>query len=259
MAWRLPAGHGGRLAEEGRNRYRRMAARAYGRLAEEVEISGDLVAATDFARRQRDLLPNELDAWKRLIRLLNATGDLLAAETERNALLARYASRGHPVPPPVLDMLVRTTSPPTTPHPPPHERAREAQPGDDPVYDTDARRPPAEAEGARGLDDLRVYGSRRWVASPPLGDTSLTQADRGTVQVAQIRTPSPLRRSRPPTSHQTSAAGIAPPIQSRRRAPKARLSAGCDTAAHWVGSDKGSSGDSHPWVARTRSATDTRV
>jgi DNA-binding SARP family transcriptional activator len=101
---------GGEWTDERRDRYRRMAASSFERLAEQAESSGDLAAAARFARSQRDILPNELSGWKRLIRLLNEMGEPLAAEAERNAIVNRYVSRGHIVPPEVIG-LIGTISP----------------------------------------------------------------------------------------------------------------------------------------------------
>ncbi len=104
----------GEWADGRRSHYRRMAARAHERIADEAEVSGDLATAADFARSQRDMLPNEVSGWKRLIRLLTETGDLLTAEAELEKLAARYTSRGHPPPAAVLELFQPTVSPPPT-------------------------------------------------------------------------------------------------------------------------------------------------
>jgi DNA-binding SARP family transcriptional activator len=162
---------GGGWADERRNHYRRMAARAYERLAAEAELSGDLAGAADFARSQRDMLPDELNARKRLIRLLHEMGDLLAAETERNAIVERYASRGHSVPAEVIDLLGTTAAaPPPTSQPP--LRVRNANPASsvtrkrdlDGSLDPDAHPPSHDPRDAHGLGDL--MNSMQQPASP---------------------------------------------------------------------------------------------
>ena len=139
---------GGDWADDGRLRYRRMAARAFGHLADEAERAGDLIAATDFARRQRDLLPGETEAWTRLIRLLGTSGDLLAADTEREALAARYTSRGLVVPAAVLDLVEPTHSPPTAPQPQPHKRATDVGTHSDPASDLSTNAAPQPQQHA---------------------------------------------------------------------------------------------------------------
>lgn len=104
---------GGAWADAERIGYRRKAARALAALAEARESAGDLGDATDLARRQQELLPDDLDPSRRLLRLLDAAGDVLQAEAERRALLIRY-SRDGGVPPAILELL-RVETPRTTP------------------------------------------------------------------------------------------------------------------------------------------------
>jgi DNA-binding SARP family transcriptional activator len=94
----------GPWADAERILYRRKAARALAALADARESAGDLLGAADLARQQRDLTPDELDPWKRLLRILDAAGDALQAETERRALFTRYSKDGG-IPPRVLELL----------------------------------------------------------------------------------------------------------------------------------------------------------
>lgn len=143
--------------ERGRH-YRRMAARAFGKLADETEIAGDLVAATDFARSQRDLLPDATETWTRLIRLLSTSGDPLAADTERKALTAHYTRRGLVVPAAILDVVEPTTLPPKAPRTTPRGRTTEDGTDNDPSSDgsasADSQPPHHEVEDIQGLESL---------------------------------------------------------------------------------------------------------
>ena len=71
---------GGAHAETKRGRYRRKAAHAVAALADARERAGDLLGAADLARRQQELLPDDLDPVKRLLRVLDAAGEALQAE-----------------------------------------------------------------------------------------------------------------------------------------------------------------------------------
>lgn len=107
-------------AEAERIRYRRKAARALAALADMRESAGDLLGAADLARRQREMVPDELDGWTRLLRILDAAGDALQAEAERQALFIRYSKDGG-VAPAVLKLLTdapRATPPREWPHSP---------------------------------------------------------------------------------------------------------------------------------------------
>lgn len=111
----------GSWADAERIPYRRKAAKALAALADAREGAGDLLGAADLARQQRDLTPDELDPWKRLLRILDAAGDALQAETERRALFTRYSKDGG-VPPRVLELFdvetPRAIPPRVLPEPP---------------------------------------------------------------------------------------------------------------------------------------------
>lgn len=94
----------GAWAEAERIRYRRKAARALAVMADAQESAGNLLGAADLARRRRELVPDELDAWARLLQILDAAGEALQAEAERQALFIRYSKDGG-VPPAVLKLL----------------------------------------------------------------------------------------------------------------------------------------------------------
>jgi DNA-binding SARP family transcriptional activator len=108
----------GAWADAERISYRRKAARALAALADAQESAGDLLGAADLARQQRELIPDELDPWKRLLRILDAAGDVLQAEAERRALFIRYSKDGG-VPPTVLELLRVETPRATLPREPP--------------------------------------------------------------------------------------------------------------------------------------------
>lgn len=119
----------GAWADAERISYRRKAARALAALADARESAGDLLGAADLARQQRALIPDELDPWKRLLRILDAAGDVLQAETERRALFTRY-SKDSGVPPAVLELL-RAETPPAIPprvHPEPPVEIPQSEP-----------------------------------------------------------------------------------------------------------------------------------
>jgi DnaB-like helicase C terminal domain/Bacterial transcriptional activator domain len=109
---------GGAHAEVKRGRYRRKAAHAVAALADARERAGDLLGAADLARRQQELLPDDLDPVKRLLRVLDAAGEALQAEAERSALLNRYGKRGG-VPPAILEIVRPDASQPAPPRPRP--------------------------------------------------------------------------------------------------------------------------------------------
>jgi DNA-binding SARP family transcriptional activator len=94
----------GAWADAERVSHRRKAARALAALADQRESTGDLLGAADLARRQRELIPDELDSWKRLLRILDAADEVLQAEAERRALFAHF-SNDDGVTPAVLELL----------------------------------------------------------------------------------------------------------------------------------------------------------
>lgn len=85
-----------------REHYGRMSARALGQFAGQAEAEGRLPEAIELTRRAREFDPENPQATIRLITLLVASGDLMTAESERQALLARFASKGLRIPEPVL-------------------------------------------------------------------------------------------------------------------------------------------------------------
>jgi replicative DNA helicase len=142
----------GPWADAERIRYRRKAARALAALSDARESTGDLLGAADLARQQRDLIPDELDPWKRLLRILDAAGDVLQAETERRALFTRY-SKDSGVPPAVLQLLRAETPlaiPPRVHPEPPVEipQSETASPGELPGE-------PVLTDGLGSADKLR--------------------------------------------------------------------------------------------------------
>jgi DNA-binding SARP family transcriptional activator len=140
----------GAWADAERIRYRRKAARALAALADAREQAGDLLGAADYARRQRDLTPDELDAWRRLLRVLDAAGEVLQAETERTALFTRYSKDGG-VPLTVLEL--HADAPRATPP------ARQSQPpiptfADEPGTPEEPRVTDGALTGASPVEDL---------------------------------------------------------------------------------------------------------
>jgi DNA-binding SARP family transcriptional activator len=159
----------GAWADAERISYRRKAARALAALADAQESAGDLLGAADLARQQRALIPDELDPWKRLLRILDAAGDVLQAEAERRALFIRYSKDGG-VPPTVLELLrvetPRAILPREHPQPPveipPSKPAAPDEMPDEPGL-TDSLGSADEQRGAMTVEEL--LDSERPVAS----------------------------------------------------------------------------------------------
>jgi DNA-binding SARP family transcriptional activator len=153
----------GAWADAERISHRRKAARALAVLADQQESNGHLLDAADLARRQRELIPDELDSWKRLLRILDSAGDVLQAEAERRALFTHFSNGG--VTPAVLELL-RVETPRARPPREPPQRPVEEPPAE-PVTPGDVPDDPEVTDAGASTGASAVEGLLLDSMQPP--------------------------------------------------------------------------------------------